>query len=271
VLERGDGLSARMRANLLTFGSAFAFGRRDLARARELATEALVWQRELGELGAIARGLVLIGTISTEEGDPGAALEALEESVGVARRHGDAVVLNFALAHLVMATVSAGMYDRTRELGAEALAATRSAGDLESEATVMDNLGVALLQTGEWSEAAAHFAASLAFAVRNADPVGMLGRIESIAAAAAAGGEPRSAARLLGAAEALEESLDLRLESMSLKVREDALQTLRASLPERELREHSERGRELSLETAAAEAADLAERLHVSRGRPQGR
>jgi predicted ATPase/DNA-binding SARP family transcriptional activator len=261
VLERGENLLPRLRANLLTFGSAFAFGRRDLARASALAEEALRSQRELGELDAIARGLVLVGTIATESGSHQQAIRALEEAVEVAREHGEAIVLNFALAHLVMATVAAGLYDRTRELGEEALAATREAGDAESEATLLDNLGLAALRTGDWSEGAGSFAASLAFSVRRADPVAMLGGIESIAAVAAAAGEARSAARLLGAAETLGDSLDLRLEALNVRLREDTVAALRAALPADELLEHWESGRELTLEAAAAEAADLAGRL----------
>ena len=74
VLELDDVLSSRDRANALTFCAAFAFGRRDLERARTLADEALELQRGLGELDAIAKALVLVGTVRSEQGDHGAAV-----------------------------------------------------------------------------------------------------------------------------------------------------------------------------------------------------
>ncbi|MBA2460190.1 MAG: tetratricopeptide repeat protein [Actinobacteria bacterium] len=261
VLDLGDLLTPRDRANALTFSAAFAFGRRDLVRARTLAEEALEWQRRLGELDSIARALVLVGTVRSEVGDHEEAVVALEESVELARRHGDVVVLSLALAHLVMATVNGEMYDRTRELGEEALATTRSAGDVDSEATVLGSLGTAALRRGDRAEAAERFSAALAANTERGDPVGMLDYVEGIAAVAAVLGEPESAARLLGAAEALEAARDIPLEATSLRTRAETLAALREALGEEELRARWKAGAALTLEAAAEQAAQLAGRL----------
>ncbi len=261
VLRFGELLAPLERANALMYCAAFAFGRRELARARELVEEALVWHRTLGELDPIARALVLLGTIRSEEGDHEGGVEALEESVEVARRHGDRIVLNFALSHLVRATVYAGLYARTRELGVEALSSMQDPGDGESRSTVLGNLGLAALGTGAWAEAAERFVGALAIAAERSDPVGTLENIESIAASAAAAGEAHSSARLFGAAEALAEERDIQLEAINVTLREDALARLGATLAEPELREHWDAGRVLTLEAAAEAAAELGAQL----------
>jgi predicted ATPase/DNA-binding SARP family transcriptional activator len=271
VLSRGAGLELRMRANLHVFGAAFAFGRRDLPRALALAEEALTLQRELGELDAIARALVLVGTVASEGEDHQRAVPALEEAVDVAREHGDSVVLNFAQAHLLLATLNAGLYERTIEVGAEVLTATRAAGDAESEATALGNLGIALVRTGDPAAAAEHFAGALSFAISRGDPLAIIAGIEQVAATAAELGEPRRAARLLAAAEALAHQRDLELETGNVRLREDTVARLAAVLNELELDEEREAGRLLTLEAAAAQAAEVAGRLRVSVGRPQDR
>jgi tetratricopeptide (TPR) repeat protein len=196
---------------------------------------------------------------------------ALEEAVDVAREHGDSVVLNFAQAHLLLATLNAGLYERTIEVGAEVLTATRAAGDAESEATALGNLGIALVRTGDPAAAAEHFAGALSFAISRGDPLAIIAGIEQVAATAAELGEPRGAARLLAAAEALAHQRDLELETGNVRLREDTVARLAAVLNELELDEEREAGRLLTLEAAAAQAAEVAGRLRVSVGRPQDR
>ena len=261
VLRFGDLLTPGDRANALMYSAGFAFGHRELVRARALAEEALELQRRLGELDSIAKALVLIGTIRNEEGDHEAAVEALEESVELARRHGDALVLSFALGHLVMATVNAEMYGRTRELGEEALALMRSLSNADSEATVLSGLGTAALRQGDCVEAAERFSAALATATDRGDPVSMLDHIEAIAAVAVAVGEPASAARLLGGAEAIEAAREIQLEAASVRMREETVAALQEALGEADLDAHWHAGQELTLESAAEEAAELADRL----------
>ena len=263
VVELGDLLPPRDRANALMFTAAFAFGRRDLVRAGTLIEEALDWQRRLDELDPIARALVLLGTIRTEEGDHDAAVRALEESVELARRLGDAVLLSFALGHLVMAAVNAEMYERARELGEEALALMRGPGNADAEATVLGSLGLVAFRTGDHAEAAELFSAGLAVATKRDDPVNMLDHIEAIAAAAAELGHAEDAARLLGAAEALEADRDIQLESSSVNLRGQTVVALRHALGETSLNAHWEAGRKLTLEAATEQAAVLGDRLRV--------
>ena len=150
------------------------------------------------------------------------------------------------------------MYDRAREVGAEALEAIRGAGDPESELVVLGNLGTVAFRTGRYTEAVERFSAALAAASERGDPVGMLDYIEAIAATAAAMRQPEASARLLGAAEELEAAKDIRLEAGSLDLRAETIASLREALGDPALNVHWQAGQELTLEAAAAEAAQLA-------------
>jgi tetratricopeptide (TPR) repeat protein len=258
---RGEALSERQLANVFGRSAAFAFARRDLPLARELVEEALERRRRLDDVDQVARVLVLTGTVRSEQGDHAGALLALEESVELARERGDPFLLNFALAHLLRAAVYAEDYERARAVGDEALRSIRSSGDTGNEFGVLANLGIAALRTRKHREAADRFAAALAVASSLRDPLGMLENIEAIAAVAAAEGLAAPAARLLAGAEALEAARDIRLEAISLAVREDTVAALRVALGEAELREHQRAGGAMALEAAVDEAAALARRL----------
>ena len=88
-------LSDPDRARLLSYGSAFESSRRRLERARALAEESLELSRLLGDRDAIARALVMLGTILVEEQAHESALPLLEESMALARAEEDPVLSAF--------------------------------------------------------------------------------------------------------------------------------------------------------------------------------
>jgi hypothetical protein len=131
---------------------------------------------------------------------------------------------------------------------------------------VLGSLGIAALRTGDYAEAASRFAETLELFAARGDPVGMLEQIESIAAVAAVAGEPMSAARLFGAAEALEEARAIRIERLYVTLRQDAVTGLRKELSEAELRAHWQAGREPTLEAAVDLATEVAARVAREEG-----
>lgn len=264
LLERREILAPSLRPDVLTYTASLAFGNRSLVRARALAEELVELRRRLNEQGTIAKALILLGTIRTEEGDHDGGVEALEESIEIARAHGDPAVSNFALSHLIWGTVNAQLYARTRALGQEALSIMVDDTSVEGRPTVLGSLGIAALRTGDYAEAASRFAETLELFAARGDPVGMLEQIESIAAVAAVAGEPMSAARLFGAAEALEEARAIRIERLYVALREDAVTGLRTALGEAEFRAHWQAEPELTLEVAAELAAAVAARVSAA-------
>jgi predicted ATPase/DNA-binding SARP family transcriptional activator len=257
VLEEAE-LPDSDRARLLSYASAFEFGRRRLERARILAEESLELRRGLGDRDAVARSLVMLGTILAEEEAHDVALPLLEESVALARQVDDSVLLGFTSLNLAAALVSAHELERFWQVAEEALALARRVGDTVGERATLLNLGLAALLADDPVTGAARCAESLELARELGDPVGLLESIEGIAAAAAACGRAVEGARLLGAAEALASGGDVTLESVSRFVHERALKVLRSSLDEQELLVGWSAGAELAPDDAAAEAASVA-------------
>jgi tetratricopeptide (TPR) repeat protein len=267
VLEAAE-LEETQRARLLSFAAAYEYGRHNLARARKLTDESLVLQRRQGDPVPVARTLVLLGTIAAEEGNPFAALPLFEESVELARAAGDDIVLGFAVAHLAHGLVAAMELERFGPVAHEALTLARQIGDASGERGVLVNLGLAALLGGDVASAAGWYAEALALARELREPAGLVSCVDGIAAAAALSGRNVEAARLLGAAEAMSMAAGSSLELSERAVHGRAVDTLRTSLGEEELRRHWQAGSELTSDEAVAqaEATAAAVSLETTRG-----
>lgn len=263
VLESAE-LSEPGRAELLYNASGFEYALRRLKRARPLAEEGLDIRRRLGDQDAVARSLVMLGTILVEEDEHGSALPLLEESVALARQVDDPVLLAFTSANLAAGLLSARELDRFQPVGEEALALARLVGDAARERATLVNLGLAALLAGDPVAGAARCAEGLELARELGEPLGVLESIEGIAAAATACGRMVEGSRLLGAAEALKSARGLILEAVCRLVREQALETLRNGLDEQELLDAWSAGAKLGSDEATAEAASVAATVVLS-------
>ena len=270
VLEAAE-LEETQRARLLSFAAAYEYGRQNLPRARMLTDESLALQRRHGDPVAVARTLVLLGTILMEEEKHPEALPLFEESVELARGAGDDIVLGFALAHLAHGLVAAMELERLDPVADEALALSRLVGDAAGERGVLITLGLAAFHGGDVAAAADRFTEALALTRELRDPAGIISCVNGIGAAAAFSGRSVEAARLLGAADAMRTAAASFLELSERMVNERAQETLRANLGEDELRRHWQAGSELTSDEALAEAEATAaavalDRLDVRRG-----
>jgi predicted ATPase/DNA-binding SARP family transcriptional activator len=253
------------RARVLSYASSFAFGRRDLAKADALAEESLELQRPLGDDVALARALVLLGTIRTEQGAHDESVSLLEEALSLARRSEFDQVIAFAVNHLGMALVSAGEYERFGPVGREAVELARKVGDRPGECGALTNIAYAALLADEVAAAATHFAETLSLALEIRDPLGIASAFEGFAGVAAARGNGERAARLLGAAETFVDARNLTLERLNRDARQRTELTLRDSLGEDEFRRQTSLGRALEEQEAVAEALEVA---HAATTRP---
>ena len=254
-------LSDPDRARLLSYAAAFEFARRRLERARTLAEESLERRRSLGDRDAIARSLVMLGTILVEEQAHDSALPLLEESMALAQAVDDPVLSAFTSSNLAAALLAALELERFHEVGHEALDLARKVGDTAGERATLLNLGLAAVLGADPASGAARCAESLDLARELGDPLALVESIEGVAAAAAASGRAIEAARLLGAAEALAREENVVLESVSRLVHDRAVEGIRASLEEDQLRGGWSAGAKLDADEAAAEAAGVAAAL----------
>jgi tetratricopeptide (TPR) repeat protein len=142
----------------------------DLPAARPLALEALEIARALGAPGPTGYALCIVGAATRLAGDLTAARALLTEALAIARQVGHTYAKYMTLCYLAELTLAEGDAAAARPLYEECLALTR-----QSEA-----------------------------------PVAVATCLEGLAGVAVAQGQPEGAARLLGAAEAVCESIEWR-------------------------------------------------------------
>ena len=210
TLERvGGDLPARMRARALYGLAACVYGSGDDERLMALAEESAALFRRAGDRHGEAEVLGMMGFAALRLGDLDRASRASEESLKSFREHDDA----WGSAHVLhlQATVSLrrGEYPRATELAEEALALTRQTRDRFAANIALHQLAQAAWTANEHERAARYWREALTMASELADKVNSAYYMQGLAAVAEAQCEPRCAARLLGAAEALLEAAGL--------------------------------------------------------------
>ncbi len=234
-----------LRAAALDGASMFARAQGDHLRAAELAGEALILARTLGDVAATAQALYVLGVIAQMRGEHDRAAAFLEEGLVLARQLGNRKMIAWLLN--VLGDVAAGRGDHDRafalveeslalkrtegdqvgiavsliNLGAmaynqgdlpratahyeEALGLYRALGDRDGVAMVLNNLGVVVLDQGDHRQAGGLLRDGLDLFREVGDPSGIAYGLEGLARLAAARGEADRATRWLGSVAALRE------------------------------------------------------------------
>lgn len=209
----------RSRAKALEGAAHLAMRQLDLADAWGPAAESLAIRQRLGDDSGIARSLRVLGLIATVAGDSDGFRRYTEESAAFARRSGDDWALSMALNNLGYMALEADDAGPASSLFEQALDLARARGDRRSESFFLENLALAKLELDGPRSAGPDFSESLRLARR-------LGFIEveatdlvGLAAVAAADGDHRRGARLLGRAEHLLEETGGRWDAVEARVR----------------------------------------------------
>ena len=204
----------RNEATALSAMADVAVKRGDPERARRLAEDALARFRELGEWPGTAIVLTTLGDAARGQGDLAGAAARYEE----------------------------------------ALALFRAQGNLRLAAVALQNLGAIALDAGEAGRALALLGESLGLLRPSGDKENVAAALEVTARAIAALGKPCGATRLLGAAEALRESIGAPRPPGEEERHRGVLAEVRAGLGETAFAAAWESGRALALDEAIAEA-----------------
>ena len=207
---------------------------------------ALRLYRELGDPRGIAGSLQVLGSVAREQGRYARAVELHAESLAIAEAAGDRWAVASAHGYLAFASWLQRDFGRAAEEASTALAKFRELGDVEGAAWSLISLGTVARYQGDVERASVLLTESLALsegigfgegiawsveqlgllAVLDGDPIAisllrrslelhgelrdrwrMSSVLEDLAAIALAQGNTRQAARLLGAAEALRETI----------------------------------------------------------------
>ncbi len=172
-----------------------------------MAEESLSLFRAIGaDWGAVAV-LTILGRIAAYEGDFVRAATILEESLAAARAHGDTWGIAWSLIHLGSVVDHQGDYARAGSMLEESLASWRMLGDPGGMAYALRDLGFVALHAGDGDRAAALWREALTLVQDQADVVTLAQCLEGLSQLLTERAQFDRAAQLLGAAEAIRESI----------------------------------------------------------------
>jgi predicted ATPase/DNA-binding SARP family transcriptional activator len=239
-------------------GLGIIFDRQGDPRGLALLEEAAAQARELNNparlcamLRAYANALVTNGT-QIERG-----IAVYAEALIVAREHKLNRSVALILAGLGSALTFTGEYTRAQPLLLEGLALQQELDDVPLMAWSYLFLGVLSYLQGESARARQYFSQNLAIVAKLGNLNSLPDTLEGTAGVATAQ-QPVLAARLLGAAEALRESLKLVRSPVAQAYYDRILASVRTQLPADELRDAWQAGRGLSAKQVIAEAEAFA-------------
>jgi predicted ATPase/Tfp pilus assembly protein PilF/DNA-binding XRE family transcriptional regulator len=229
ALRRTLGDTQGVAGSLNNLGTV-AYMQGDYGRAAAMHEEALALKRALGDRWGIANSLNNVGMVAYMQADYGRAATLLAEALALKRALGDRYGIAGALDNLGLVAARQADYGRAATLHEEALALKRALGDRQGIALSLHHLGhVAYLQ-GDYGQAWVLLQEALLLSRDIGARDLVAAGLESLGWVAAARGQPAQAARLGGAAAALQEALGAPLQAHQWASHEQTLLALRAAL-----------------------------------------
>jgi tetratricopeptide (TPR) repeat protein len=254
ALARSEDAAPALRARALHAAGSLATRQGEYDRAATLFERSLALWSDLDDSAGTARSLLSIGTVAAEQGDHERAIELSQRAADLYRDSGDRRGHALAISNLGSIALERGEYAQAARLSAQAYGLFETLEDTEGMAFALVNEGFAALSEHEHERAlellreALRLLAELEFK----DVIGYC--FEGLAAVLALTGQVEDAALLLGAAEALRESLGVSLAPAEQETHVATVDAVRAGLGEASFSDAWRRGRELALDDAIAYA-----------------
>ena len=256
ALARGRTAAPELRARALHASGSLATRQGDYEAAGGLFEESLAIWEELNDAAGTARSLLSIGTVAAEQGDQERAIELSERAAELYSESGDQRGHALAVSNLGGIALERGEYAKASSLSEQAYGLFETLEDSEGMAFALVNQGFAALSQKQHDRAiellrqALRRLAELEFR----DVIGYC--FEGLAAVLAFTQRPEEAARLLGAAEALRESLGVGLAPAEQTTHDETVDAVRGSLAEERFVAAWLQGKELPLDDAIAYALE---------------
>ena len=298
ALAAGHGAPPTVRARALNGVANLTYLQGDLDQATAYQQESLDLSRAAGDRAGIARSLNDLANITGERGDYAGAVALYEESLIVAREIGAEWNVACALHNLALASATVDDHERAGTLIADALvmwqrlgdevararslevaaqvaqhegdtahalalreeslALRRHFGDRNGVAVSLGNLGWTLLEQGDEPRAEGYFREALPLHLEAGDRRGMTRCLIGLATLLASRGRPDAAARLLGAADAIEGADGAVPTPLQQRHRDRVVAAVESALTAEAFATALAEGRARSAEQAAALALDQA-------------
>jgi non-specific serine/threonine protein kinase len=254
TLEKAGDVPSTLRAGALNAAGMLAYYG-DHERGKISNREALALSRELGDKGNQAWALVWLGAHSAghpEEYQAGTAL--CEEGLTLFRELNDKLGMAWALNMLGELARLGGDYERAGMAYEESLAISRQIGAKLRGSLTHDMLAFVAQHQGDYDRAEAIFLEGLALAQELGSKHQSAYSLALLAGPVGAKGQPKRAARLLGASEAIFEAWGVGPVAADKPELDRYLAAARAQLDEAAFKAAWAEGRAMSLEEAVAYA-----------------
>jgi non-specific serine/threonine protein kinase len=230
-------------------------GNDDLAHACGAAGLGLA--QDIGDTGAAAVALYVLGKIAADGGQYEQAENQFGEALALFRERDDRIWTGLTLGQLGCAAYGRNDLEPARTLLNEALTLQRSTEHRYGAAVSLLYLGHLAQTGGDLAAAAAHYTESLTLWWEEGFHPGLVEALSGIATIAVAQAQPVRAAKLFGAAAAIREAIGLPAWLPERTLYDHALDRLRGALSESALAAAWAAGRTLTLAQTVAEALDL--------------
>jgi len=223
----------------------------EYAAAVPLFERSLAIYRDAGERDQEAKELNSLGITYGYHGDLSTARSLLEDSVALCRELGHEQRLAAALTNLGLVETIAGDLDRATHVLREAVALDQEQGDLLGLVLDKNALTMVSLRAGRTQEARDLLLSTLDYVISAGNSDILSATLELAACTAAELGEPRRAARLAGAAEAVRQAAGMPIAEPDAVLLERFLGPARATMTRAGWEAEYGAGRALSQEQAA--------------------
>jgi tetratricopeptide (TPR) repeat protein len=229
----------------------YAFHQR--AEMGQALTEALAIYRSLGDAYDI--GIILIELPTASIGITDEYVEAValcQEGIALLRQAGDGGGLAHGLNVLGELARNHGENDLAESAYEECLVVAQEIGDKLREGFMYGNLGAIALNRNDYAQARHRLKQAGTLAAEIGNKWFILDNLAWLACAIGGDGQPRRAARLMGASDALHSSMEVALEASDLPEYERGVAMVREQLGEETFNTLQKEGSVMSLDEAVA-------------------
>ena len=249
-------LRTRLRARGLYAAALFAILQGDYAAGKGLLQESLMLFREIDDPRNVAYALDSLAYLAIEQGEYPEAEARAREAVDLLRARSSREGLCFSLIHLAIALRQQGQWAAAHESYQQSLVIARELGTPWEIGTALREIGLAECDEGHCDLALKHLAEAMTVLHGLGDRPGVIESLEGLAALAAATAAPRRAARLWGAADALQQAMG-GTKSVNQRIAyERQVRPVRAILSGEAFDQAWNEGRAMSLDDAVRYALD---------------
>ena len=249
-----DHVSEATRAATLVAMSAMdLYGIRDSEASRRHSQEALAIYRRLGDRRNIAWTIYSLASPATGAGiaeEYARSLALIEEAITLLRQESDLAGVANGFTNLGEYAFAYGDLVQAKAAYQESLRIAREIGDQLREHIEYQNLGNVALAEGDYDGAAALYRRSLVWARESVVTSFVLNTLACLASLLGLQGQPQRAARLMGASEALLESMGVKLQPNEQRLYDQGVAMVREQLGDETFNALRAEGQAMTLDQA---------------------